>query len=82
MKIKTVFNRGTEYDDDADYSVSVELTTDTATTSVSFGEGEPEDMSLARDLNDVYSIPGMLRAAYEAGKRGETLKIIEEIEKE
>lgn len=30
-------------------------------------EGEPEDMSLGRNLNDCYSIPELLKFAFEAG---------------
>jgi len=33
----------------------------------SVAEGEPEDMSLGRDLNDCYSIPELLKFAFEAG---------------
>jgi hypothetical protein len=35
------------------------------------GSGEAEDYSLGRDLKDLLKIPEWLRAAYEAGKRGE-----------
>lgn len=74
MKVKTTYYKGTEWDDDADRLVQIDLTTghlDQIVKSISIGEGEPEDMTLNRDLNDVYEIPAMLREAYEAGKRGE-----------
>lgn len=41
------------------------------------GHGEPEDNSLGRDLNFVFSIPGWLKMAYEAGKNGEDFSIID-----
>lgn len=41
--------------------------------------GEPEDNILGRDLNFVYSIPNLMKEAYEAGKRGEEF-ILETIE--
>ena len=37
----------------------------------SIREGEPEDMTLSRDLSDIYSITSLLKLAYEAGKNGE-----------
>lgn len=77
MKIKTTLTAG-EYD--ADTRISVELTTDDTNAHLSIGEGEPEDMTLFRDLSDVYQIPDMLRAAYEAGKRGEPISEEEETE--
>ncbi|OMD02535.1 hypothetical protein [Paenibacillus odorifer] len=36
--------------------------------------GEPEDAVFFRDLNGAYSIMALAKAAYEAGKRGETLE--------
>ena len=41
--------------------------------------GEPEDASISRDFSDVWSIPGLMKAAYDAGKNGEAF-IIEECE--
>lgn len=40
--------------------------------------GEPEDNSLGRDLNFVYNIVPLMKMAYEAGKNGEELEIIDE----
>lgn len=45
--------------------------------AVCFGAGEPEDMSLARDLNDAMFIKDLLVMAYNAGKNGENLNISE-----
>jgi len=39
--------------------------------AISFHEGEPEDMSFGRELSDVFKITNIVKAAYEAGKRGE-----------
>ncbi len=41
-------------------------------------DGEPEDSNLSRDFNDCYSIGDMMRAAYEAGKAGETFEVVTE----
>ena len=77
MRITTITSP--DYDDeDSDGSLQTILETDTANFRMSFGRGEPEDNSLGRDLNDAYSIKDALEAAYEAGKRGETLKIVAE----
>jgi hypothetical protein len=43
---------------------------------ISFGHMEPEDASLCRDLNCVFSIPDMLEEAYNAGKAGEALEFL------
>jgi len=41
-------------------------------------DGEPEDATLSRDFNDCYKIPSLMRLAYEAGKNGEELEIVNE----
>jgi|694.fasta_scaffold00478_23 hypothetical protein len=61
-------------------SIEIELETFEGSKSVSFGHGEPEDNCLARDLSDALWIDTMLVMAYNAGKKGETLEIINEIE--
>ncbi len=43
--------------------------------NVSFSDGEPEDMIIARDLNDATRIKYLIEAAYEAGKNNEELII-------
>ena len=40
------------------------------------GDGEPEDSNLARDFNDCWGIPGLMKVAYEAGKNGEEFTMI------
>ena len=41
-------------------------------------DGEPEDNNLSRNFSDCYVIRGMMQAAYEAGKAGESFEIITE----
>ncbi len=38
-------------------------------------DGEPEDNDLSRNFNDVWLIDKIIERAYQAGKRGEELKI-------
>lgn len=77
MRITTIVRP--DYDiDDVDGSLETIIETDTSRFRMNFGHGEPEDNSLGRDLSDAYHIKDALEAAYEAGKRGETLKIVEE----
>jgi len=49
---------------------------------LSFCDGEPEDNNMCRNFNDVYSIPDLLRKAYEAGKAGESFEVESEERKE
>lgn len=64
------------HDIDEDYgkgSVAVSLYDDEGKriTGVYIIAGEPEDNTFYRDLNDAYVIADLVKAAYEAGKRGE-----------
>ena len=79
MKITTTKYSRIEFADYREiYRFDVNIKTKNGKSSVSFGNGEPEDMTLNRDLNCAYSIPDMVKLAYEAGKNGEEL-IIEEL---
>ena len=61
----------TENEYGSDGFLELQLETEDFSGSVSFGDGEPEDMSLDRDLSGAYDISDMLKAAYDAGVRGE-----------
>lgn len=65
MKIKTVHSFN-ELDYRGYYAVYVN-----GDRVVCFVDGEPEDANMSRDFNDVYSIPDLMKMAYEAGKNGE-----------
>jgi hypothetical protein len=54
-----------------DFNLKVILETSDFEGSVSFGTGEPEDMTLSADLSDAYRISKLIKAAYDAGVRGE-----------
>ena len=45
-------------------------------------DGEKEDATLSRDFNDCWSIPNLMKRAYEAGKKGDSLEISNEEEDE
>lgn len=80
MKVIVTREEGSDSNDWC-YAYSVLMVGDNA-RSIEAGfvdGGEPEDANLNRDFKDVYKIPEMLRAAYEAGKRGEGF-ILEEKE--
>lgn len=72
--MKIVTNNPKDLYEDSFY---IEIITNEGKASVGFGGGEPEDNCLARDLNDAFKIPKMLKMAYEAGKNGEELEEIE-----
>jgi hypothetical protein len=58
-------------------STTTTIITGKGERKVCFGSGEPEDMTLARDLNDALFIKEMLVMAFYAGKDGESLNITE-----
>lgn len=66
----------TRFGDLYEGSVEIEINALSESKSVSFGNGEPEDMCLARDLNDALRITSLLKLAYEAGKANEDIEII------
>lgn len=71
-----------EYDGKGSLSVSLRDDNGVTVSSVTIYAGEPEDAVFFRDLSGAYSIADLVKAAYEAGKRGETLayEFIEESE--
>ncbi len=42
-----------------------------------FWDGEPEDNNIGRNFNDVHNILKVIKAAFEAGQKGESLEITE-----
>jgi hypothetical protein len=64
-----------------DYREEYEIIVDGKSRISANDYGEPEDNTLGRDLGFIYSIVGLMKEAYEAGKRGEEL-VIEQIEGE
>ena len=75
-----------KFDEDywCDSSFGISLETDSYNGSFSIGNLSecPEDSILRRDLNFVYDLDEMLIAAYNTGKNGEELSIIEKNESE
>jgi hypothetical protein len=72
MKIKEI-NSSDKFHEDWDYRGYYAL--ETEGKKLSFLDGEPEDNSLGRNFNGVYSILDLVKLAYEAGKNGEELEI-------
>ena len=69
-----------DYGEGEQYNIRVESSSDkeVKVIEMSFGHGEPEDNYLFRDLSDAFNIVPAIKAAYEAGKRGEELVIKQE----
>lgn len=42
-----------------------------------FENGEPEDNNMSRNFSDIFLIKDLIKIAYNAGKNGEELEIIE-----
>ena len=71
MKIEVKNIDGSEDNDYRD-AISFEVN---GKRMLTFRDGEPEDNSLCRNFNDVFSIAGVVKLAYEAGNAGEELTI-------
>ncbi len=61
--------------EDRDYRDVLEIYID-GKRVFSVGDGEPEDSNLSRDFNDCWSIPDMMRIAFDAGKNGEEFTLL------
>lgn len=57
--------------------LQIQIETNEAKHTLRFMDGEPEDANLSRDFSDCHSIKDALMVAYEAGKRGEPLEVVE-----
>lgn len=71
--VKTLSEKGLE---NRDYRAALEITIN-GKLAFSVADGEPEDSNLSRDFNDCYSIPTLMKRAYEAGKAGEEFNLTE-----
>lgn len=78
MKI-TVTTWGEGYESSG---VRTEIETTQQQYAVEFSDGEPEDMVIARDLNDAKKIWKIVELAYYAGKNGEEIEVIHTTEEE
>lgn len=77
MKIIQRFKED-EYMEDARMQLEVTDKEGKKIVDLYVGTCEPEDANLYRDLNFVYDIADWLKAAYEAGKNGESFESVEE----
>ena len=75
MIVKEIYCKGDEYGEGECLTLEVD-----GEHVFSVGNGESEDNILCRDLGFVYSIPGLLKAAYRAGKAGEEFALLRETE--
>ena len=78
MKVE-ILNRDEESWEEHDYQQKLIINMKTNNSEFHFDVGEQcsEDANLSRDFSDCYLIKDMLKAAYEAGKNGESLEIEE-----
>lgn len=70
MKVKVI------HSDLSDYRNALKIEID-GKRVFSVCDGQPEDSNLSRAFNDCYSIPDLLKRAYEAGKNGESYEVEE-----
>jgi hypothetical protein len=74
MKIETYFQEISEAND---YISALRIDVDGKEKIYVSDCIEPEDVMLGRDLNFVFDIVGLMKKAYDAGKRGEEFELIE-----
>lgn len=68
-----------EFDNKA---LSIIALSETEEAHLRFENGEPEDNNISRNFSDIFLIKDLIKIAYNAGKYGEELEIIEkEIDK-
>jgi len=70
-----VITRSDEEVESCDYRNAIEIKID-GKRVFRASDGEPEDATLNRDFNDIYSIADLLKMAYDAGKAGNTFELI------
>jgi len=75
MLVKEIYCKGDEYGEGECFTLMVD-----GEYIFSVGNGESEDNTLSCDLDFVWSIPGLLKKAYEDGVAGEPFEVIEELE--
>ena len=71
-----VISRSAEMIERSDYRDAIKIRID-GETVFSVSDGEPEDANLSRDFSDAYNVPELLQKAFEAGRSGETIKIVD-----
>lgn len=74
MKVIETRSIGTDYDEyygKGSLSITLEDAEGKRLAGATICAGEPEDAVFYRDLDGAYSIADLVKAAYEAGKRGE-----------
>jgi len=64
-------------DDEFREKFKIKLESNEKTQELSFCDGEPEDNSIGRNFNDIYSIPQLIVLAYNAGVNGEPIELID-----
>jgi len=70
-------SRNDEVLEQYDYQDFVEIVVD-GVSEFKVLDGEPEDSNLSRNFSDCYNVIKLMKLAYEAGKLGEELEIIQE----
>ena len=72
--MKVTILKTEEFDNNA---LSIVALSETAEAHLRFEDGEPEDNNMSRNFSDIFAIKDLIKIAYNAGKNGEELEIIE-----
>jgi hypothetical protein len=68
MKVKVVTTTDSEYNQSMEIYIEKHL-------AFSVYDGEPEDNNLGRNFEDCFSVPELMKKAYEAGKNGQKFEL-------
>lgn len=83
MRVEELVTQGHEYGDihKSDISISIKITTSSnKELEVTFVNGSCNDSTLSSGLHDAYRIVHLIKLAYDAGRDGEYIEIIQKTE--
>lgn len=76
MLVKIKNNEGNDDNEYRDF-YSIDASRENSFLNLEFADGEVEDGNLSRSFSAVYNIMDLVKMAYEAGKAGEQLDVVD-----
>lgn len=77
--IVIILNRDAETWEKQDYkhALHINATSESENVHLRFEDGDDEDNNISRNFSDIFLIKDLIKIAYNAGKNGEELELIE-----